>query len=82
MQAAGVPAAFVGGAAVSQWGRASFGFPAQLTGSEDPTNPAFANWLHVYQGFSYVAAAGVLTDPQSTILLDMFQGNPLLDTPA
>lgn len=82
MQAAGVPAGFVPGAAVAQWGRAAYGFPAQLTGSEDPTNPGFANWLHVYQGYSYGPAAAVLTDSQSSILLDMFKGNPLLDSPA
>lgn len=72
------PPASVPYAAVSQWGRALYGYP----NPEDPTSPLFANWLHVYQGYSYAAASAVLTDPQSTILLDMFQGNPALDTPA
>ena len=67
---------------MQQWGRCAYGFPAQLTGVEDPTNPTFANWVHVYQSQPYAVANSILTDAQAGVLLTLFQGTPALDTPA
>ena len=80
---AGFPAGAAPSAAISQWGRAAYGFPEQTPPAfaEDPTNPEFANWAHVYQGLSFAEAGAIVTDAQSATLLILFQGNPSLDTP-
>ena len=78
---AGIPAGYAPTAAISQWGRAAYGFPAQLTGHEDPTNPEFANWAHVYAGLDYATAGALFTDAQAGVLLPLFQGTPALDQP-